>query len=184
MAAITVFFLAHSVLAIFLVQTDPATCDLIMPKAADYWQQQRHWITTGENNEYELSVWVPAHLTLFLGTTIYSFTSFGCLVFHEGLVQVDMMNYYNAQLALMSESQVRSFGFGWHLWSLMRGVGYLFLTVEVISCSLQVFTGIRLSPGRTRLMRWSVGVGFLLADCLIKFFSVEVVRQKLFENLV
>lgn len=182
--AISLMFLGHSILAVYLAQHFPETCDQIMPKAREYWEQQRHWITTGENLEYELSTWVPAHITLFFGTTFYSFVSFGVLVFYEGLIQVDMMNFYNAQLAMLSESQVRSLGFGWHIWSLMRGIGYLFLTVEVISLSLAVFSQQKLSSRRNRIIRWSAGIGFLLTDCLIKLFAVEPVREKLYENLL
>ena len=81
--AITLTFLSHSALAVIFAQHYPDLCAEIMPKAADYWEQQRHWITTGENIEYELSTWVPAHITLFFGTTFYSFCSCNGLHFRD-----------------------------------------------------------------------------------------------------
>lgn len=182
-AVIALAFVAHSVLAIGLSANDPVAAEAILPKAADYWDRQHKWITTGVNEEYEVASWLPGHIQMFFGITIFSFTSFGTVVFHDGFVQVDMMNYYNAQLANASQSDVRAVGFGWHIWSVMRGIGYLFVSCEMISLAVQVFSRERISTLARRLTRWGLGIGFLTADCVIKFFAVEAVRQQLFDNM-
>ena len=182
-AAISLAFIAHSLLAIALVRSAPERSSVILPKAEAYWEQQHQWITTGVNEEYEVSSWFPAHVQMFFGITIFSFTSFGAVVFHDGFVQVDMMNFYNARLALQSESQVQAIGFGWHLWSIMRGLGYLFVTYEMISLSYQCFARQTNSTWDRRRLRWALGISCLTADCVIKYFAVEAVRLRLHENL-
>lgn len=183
LAAISLAFIAHSLLAIALARSAPERSSAVLPKAEAYWERQHSWITTGVNEEYEVSSWLPAHIQMFFGIAIFSFTSFGAVVFHDGFVQVDMMNYYNARLALESESQVRAIGFGWHLWSIMRGLGYLFVTYEMISLAHQFFAGQTNSTGARRRLRWALGIGCLTADCVIKYFAVEAVRLRLHENL-
>lgn len=182
--AISLAFVFHSVMAVGLSRQYPEVCAEILPKAASYWDRQERWIKTGINEEYEVSSWLPGHIQMFFGTAFFSFTSFGAVVFHEGFVQVDMMNYYNAQLAKESQSEIRAIGFGWHLWSLMRGLGYLFVTYEMISLSVEFLLRQSISTWKKRTFRWTCGLGFLIADCVIKFYAVEAVREKLFENLV
>ena len=181
---IALCFLSHSILAIVISRHAPDVCAQILPKAADYWERQYHWISTGENTEYQIASWLPAHIQMFVGAALFSFTSFGAVVFHDGFIQVDLMNYYNAQLATHSQSQGKAIMYGWHIWSIMRGVGYLFVTYEMISMAVQVFSKEQVASLRRRAMLWGLGIGFLLADGVIKFFSVEAVRNELFKNLL
>ena len=53
---------------------------IVLPNAADYWDKQHRWITTGYDTEYEIESWLPAHVQLLLGTALFSFTSFGAVV--------------------------------------------------------------------------------------------------------
>ena len=182
--AITLVFVAHSILAIGISLNYPEVGAEIFPKAADYWARQHLWIATGENTEYKVSSWLPAHFQMAVGATLFSFTSFGTVVFRDGFVQVDVMNYYNAQLVGQSRNPAIAMVYGWHIWSIMRGVGFLFVTYEMISMAVQVFSRERLSSCKRRVFRWSLGLGFLCADGVIKFFSVEAVRHELFNNLL
>ncbi len=183
-SAITVAFVAHSLVVILLVPNDRAKVDRLFPRAGEYWDKQQVWIKSGEDPEYELKNWVPAHVTLFAGTTLFSFSSFGVVTFHDGFVQVDMMNYYNAMMARESKSAFRSFSFGWHIWSMLRGIGYVFITFEMISLALQVCSRRVISEWKTRRWRWLFGIVFLVMDGLIKAFALEAVRVRLFENLL
>jgi hypothetical protein len=182
-ATIALTFLAHSVLVIAFARQMPDTVQPLLPGAEDYWQKQVLWIESGQDPEYELSAWVPAHFMILLGTTLYSFTSFGVLAFYAGFQQVDMMNFYNARLMAHSISEPTALGFGWHFWSILRGLGYLFITFEVLSFSLQCCSGRELSAFKTRCTRWSIGLMLLLADGVVKFCMLEAVRLQLFSNL-
>ena len=119
---------------------------------------------------------------ILFGTTFYSYTSFGALAFYAGFQQVDMMNFYNARLMAQSVSEPMALGFGWHLWSILRGLGYLFITFEVISHSLQLCSGRELSARRSRCTRWSIGLMLLVADGVVKFATLEAVRLQLQSN--
>ena len=163
--------------------TRPCTAPLL-PGAEDYWQKQRAWIESGEDPEYEVSAWVPAHLQLLGGSMLYSFTSFGVLTFHEGFFEVDLMNYYNAQLLMRSQSGPLALALGWHIWSVLRGIGYLFLTFEAVSLALAWVSGVAVASAAARRWRWGVGLSFILADGVAKYVALESVREGLFTNLL
>ncbi len=183
LAAIVLAFAAHALVVITLSHYRPAQSAAVLPGGAEYWHKQIRWIETGRDEEYDWRHWVPAHGTLLAGTTVYSFSSLGALTFSLGFYQVDLMNYYNAQLIDRSVRRGQAALTAWHVWSLLRGIGYLFLTFEVLSLALQVHLGVRISSWRTRGLRWSLGLSFLLADGVVKWFLLETVRLQLFENL-
>jgi len=182
-AAVALAFVVHNVVVIAVSRADPAGTVALLPDAAEYWQKQITWIRTGCDPEYELAAWVPAHAQLFVAVILFSFTSWGAIPFFQGFYEVDLMNYYNARLILESANQPLAAATGWHVWSLMRGVGYLFITFEAISLSLAWISGKRVSPRKTRRLRWTLGLSFVLADGLLKLALLEPVREQLFWNL-
>jgi hypothetical protein len=123
-------------------------------------------------------------LQLLLGTTIFSFTSLGVITIHQGVYEVDLMNFYNAMLLHYSRSGWWSLLLGWHVWSMLRGIGYVVLTYEMISLSLQVFSGRRISTGSHRGLRWAIACTCLLGDATTKYLFLEAVRMRLFDNLL
>jgi len=184
MGLIGLTFAAHSVVVIALSTAAPQRTSAILPHANAYWQKQQTWIKTGEDPEYRLEAWVPAHLQLLAASSLFTFTSLGTVTFGQGFYEVDLMNFYNAQLLARSQSLPLALLLGWHVWSVLRGLGYLVLTFEIISLSLAVWSGKRLSSWRTRAGRWGAGLGLLAADGVAKFLLLDVVRQQLEINLL
>lgn len=183
-------YMAHCALVIAFAYADPERVAPLLPGAESYWQKQLQWIQTGTDPEYKLSAWVPAHLMLLGAAFLFSYTSLGSILFYEGFFEVDLMNFYNAQLMAQSSNHAWSLALGWHVWSWLRGLGYLFITFEVISFSLRRMTG--MTPGGTldvsvrgrwRLSRLGVGLAFLLADGLVKVILLEPVREQMLFNL-
>ena len=175
-------YVAHCAVVIALAYADPERVAPLLPGAEAYWQKQLSWIQTGTDPEYKLSAWVPAHLKLLGAAFLFSYTSLGSVIFYEGFFEVDLMNFYNAQLMSESSNHALSLALGWHVWSWLRGLGYLFIAFEVISFSLRRMTG--MSPeGRLRWQRLSVGLAFLLADGLVKVILLEPVREQMLFNL-
>jgi hypothetical protein len=176
-------FAAHSVLAIGLAAADPEGVRELMPGAAAYWQKQEAWIRTGRDPEYELANWLPAHVQLFGAMALFSYTSLGFIPLLQGVHEVDLMNYYVGRLAAVSSSGTAAVLVGWHLWSVLRGVAFTFLVFEVASWSLARLCGRSVTTGRRRVGRWAVGLGFLVADGLVKYLALGAVRDQLFRNL-
>jgi hypothetical protein len=177
-----VAYAAHCAVVIALAYADPQHVASILPGADAYWQKQIHWIQTGSDPEYKLSAWVPAHLTLLGAAFIFGYTSLGGILFYEGFFEVDLMNFYNAQLMAQSSNHALSLALGWHIWSWLRGLGYLFISFEIISLSLRRMTG-KSQAGRFRWQRLSVGLAFLIADGLVKVILLEPVREQMMFNL-
>lgn len=183
MALISVAFIAHCGVVILATTQSPARVEPIVAGGADYWEKQITWIETGRDPEYDPLVWIPNHVTLFVGTVVWSSFSLGLVTFQRGFHEVDLMNYYIGNLLLTSQSRPRALGLGWHVWSLLRGVGYVVLTFELVSLGLRCWSGIALSTWRRRLSRWGVGISLLLADGAVKYALLGPVRDALFENL-
>jgi hypothetical protein len=176
-------YMAHCALVIALAYADPQGVAPLLPGADAYWQKQINWIQTGIDPEYKLSAWVPAHLALLGAAFLFSYTSLGGILFYEGFFEVDLMNFYNAQLMAQSNNHTLSLALGWHVWSWLRGLGYLFIAFEIISLSLRRMTGVTTRGGRGRWPRLTVGLAFLLADGLVKVILLEPVREQMMFNL-
>ena len=175
-------YLAHCAVVIAVAYADPQRVAPLLPGAEAYWQKQIRWISTGADPEYRLSAWVPAHLALLGAAFLFSYTSLGSILFYEGFFEVDLMNFYNAQLMAHSSNHAVSLALGWHLWSWLRGLGYLFIAFEIISFSLRRMTGVSL-VGRLRWQRFCIGLAFLIADGLVKVVLLEPVREQMMFNL-
>lgn len=181
--AIATAYVAHCVLVIAVSYASPERAAPLLPDARGYWQKQIAWIETGTDPEYELSAWVPAHLQLLGAVVVLGFTSLGTITFYQGFYEVDLMNLYNAQLLGASINQPLALVLGWHVWSVLRGLGYLFIAFEVISLGLQCFSGVRVSGWVTRRRRWLLGLSLLVADGLVKAAMLGPVRDQMFANL-
>jgi hypothetical protein len=179
---LAVAYVAHCALVIALSYADPQRVAPLLPGAVDYWHKQIGWIQTGVDPEYKLSAWVPAHLQLLGGALLFSYTSLGSIIFYQGFYEVDLMNFYNAQLMAQSSNHALSLALGWHVWSWLRGLGYLFVAFEIISFSLRRMTGMSGDWG-LRWRRFAVGLAFLLADGLVKVIMLEPVREQMLFNL-
>jgi hypothetical protein len=183
-------YLSHCALVISLAYADPQQVAPLLPGAEGYWQKQLQWIQTGTDPEYKLSAWIPAHLMLLGAAFLFSYTSLGGILFYEGFFEVDLMNFYNAQLMARSSNHALSLALGWHVWSWLRGLGYLFIVFEIISLSLRRMTAVvpcvdaeAAVERRWRLARLGVGLAFLLADGLVKVILLEPVREQMLFNL-
>jgi hypothetical protein len=176
-------FAAHSLLVIALAAHDPARLSVVCAGGEDYWQRSRAWITTGVSEEYDLAWWVPAHCQLLAAMALLTYVSLGLVPVWQGLYEVDLMNFYVGRLLADSDAPGPGLVLGWHPWSVCRGIGYLLLTYEVVSLSLSRLTGERLCTAAARRRRWALGLLFLLADGLVKFFCLEPVRQVLHNHL-
>lgn len=182
LGVMAVAYVAHCAVVIALSYADPSRVAPLLPGAEDYWHKQIGWIQTGMDPEYQLSAWVPAHLKLLGGAILFSYTSLGSIIFYQGFYEVDLMNFYNAQLMAQSSNQALSLALGWHVWSWLRGLGYLFIAFEIISFSLRRMTGMN-GDGSLRWRRFAVGLAFLLADGLVKVIMLEPVREQMLFNL-
>jgi hypothetical protein len=184
LGALGATFLAHNAVAVALVAFDPAGMAKVVVGGEAYWQQSHQWIATGYSPEYELSFWVPAHFQLLASMVFFSYSSLGLVTLFQGAYEVDLMNFYVGELVAHSQDRWLAIALGWHPWSVCRGIGYLFLTYEIASLSLEHLTGLSLSTRQRRLARWSAGLAFLLIDGIVKYFFLDTVRRLLASNLV
>jgi hypothetical protein len=175
--------LCHSVLAIVLTAQHSDVVASLLVEGEDYWARSRRWLTTGQSREYDVGWWLPAHFLILGLATLSTYLSLGLVSLWQGLYEVDLMNYYVGRLIAASDNPWLAAAVGWHVWSVCRGVGYLFILFEVTSFSLERLTGVRLSSPARRRRRWLVGLTFLVLDGVLKFFLLEPTREILSANL-
>ncbi|MCK6471838.1 MAG: hypothetical protein L6R28_08830 [Planctomycetes bacterium] len=174
-------FAAHSAVVVCAATWDPRGAEAVLSGSAAYWRHQWLWIESGWDPEYEWSAWVPAHGLQLAGNAVCSYASLGWLTLNHGLEQVDWMNFYTARLAAFSKAPLLA---GWHLWSVVRGLGFLFVTYEAASWSLERLTAQALSTRALRIRRWAWGLGLLLMDAALKAVLLEPTREILYTNLL
>ncbi|MBI4747632.1 MAG: hypothetical protein HY774_04045 [Acidobacteria bacterium] len=183
MATLALAYLFHSLVVILFSIHDPQGMALVLPDAEAYWKKSWAWIQTGYEPEYQLANWVPAHFLLLGAAIVFGYTSLGSIIFFQGFYEVDLMNYYNAQLIGVSTNRWLALVLGWHLWSILRGCGYLFITYEVTAWSFRQLTEATHPPDTSRRLRIAAGIGCLIADGLVKATLMECVRTHMFLNL-
>ncbi|PQO32748.1 hypothetical protein DTL21_21415 [Bremerella cremea] len=184
LGALALAFFAHCVMVISLASHDPQAMAEIYPRGEAYWQQTYQWVVTGESPEYELTFWLWAHIQLIAASSLFSFTSLGLVTLWQGFQEVDLMNCYVGNMLNQSQNPAVTLLVGWHIWSVCRGLGYLVLTFEIVSYSLERLSRVHLSTRWRRITRWQIGLGFLVFDGILKYNLLEAVRQALENNLV
>jgi hypothetical protein len=175
--------LAHAGFVFAFVALDAARANALYPPGAAYWLQTQQWIVTGQAPEYDTRNWLPAHGQLFIAVVLLSVCSLGWLPLWQGFREADLMNYYVGHLLTQSADPLTALVWGWHPWSVCRGVGYVVVVFEVSSATLAWLAGQPLSPRGRRQRRWLLGVLFLLADACLKYLCSDGVRRVLAANL-
>ena len=176
-------YVAHCAITISLAYHLPAVATGLLPDGAEYWAKQQVWIRTGEDPEYVLANWVPAHGQLYVVVVALSYLSLGLLPLVRGFYEVDLMNFYVGRMLAEGDGSIVSLLVGWHPWSVMRGICYAFVIFELASYSLERMTGRVLSTARRRKQRWALGAFFFLADCVVKIVTLDTVRGALAVHL-
>jgi hypothetical protein len=177
-------YLAHSAGVVFLSVRDPDRMESLLPGARSFWTESLEWVETGFNPEYRISSWVPEHLLLFIMVIGLAYCSLGLTVLLRGFYEVDLMNYYVGRLIAQSSEASTAVLYGWHIWSLTRGLGCAIVLYEIASLSFGALTGT--AGQRLQGRRWRLGIGMalLLLDGLLKFFLMGTVQARLQANLL
>ena len=141
---IALVFAAHSVLAITLSALEPTQIAGLLPDAAEYWSKQEQWIRTGRIPNTKLSIGfrrTSASWAALSSSRLFPWACSPC----GRASEVDMMNYYVGNLCMASQSHGTALVYGWHVWSVLRGIAFAVITYEVVSFSLERLCGRPLS---------------------------------------
>ena len=77
LGVMAIVFVSHCAAMIWITAKTPEVLGQIFPDGAEYWVESRHWIVTGQNPEYELKSWVPAHFLLAISGAVLTYASLG-----------------------------------------------------------------------------------------------------------
>ena len=177
-------FLCHNLTVMGTTAVAPEAVASISPEFQDYLDRQILWITTAQDPEYELVNWLPAHGRLAAGVSVFGYTSLGAVVYMRGFYEVDLMNFYTTRLIQRSRNPWIALLWGWHPWSVLRGIGLLMLSYGALVLALGHVSGQRLMDGRGLLITGSIGLSFVLFDAGVKFICLPMAQNALFSNLL
>ena len=180
---VTLVMGSHSALAIFLSAHDPVGAAAVLTGGQAYWEQTRNWIQTGDDPEYRLAVWLPQHLLLFGVVLLGGGLTLGVVPFAVGVEQVDLMNFYVGRMISQSDNPVITLLFGWHPWSLLRGLAYTVLVFASASWALERVTSRVISTDWRHLRRFALAATLAVADALTKLWLAPIVREQLFATV-
>lgn len=175
---------AHSALALYLSYHYPTEAAAVLTGGLEYWNKNIYWIQTGIDPEYNPANWMPAQLLHLVSISFFSYTSLGLIPFFHGFYEVDVMNFYVGRLMAQSESKAVALLFGWHCWSVCRGIAYAIIIFFVATLSVERFFNLQLISYLQKKRILIFGLLFCLMDFILKFFMLDLVRNTLFANLV
>ncbi len=169
----------HSGAAVALSAADPGRAAAILDGSAPYWDRTRHWIVTGADPEYDWRHFVPAHLILVLLVVAGGYVTLTALPLMVGVRELDLMNFYVGRLIAEGNAPWAAVLWGWHPWSVIRGVSYSLLLLSTATWSLNRLTGRADDrPQRTRAM-FQLGLTFAVLDAVVKVWITPFVRERL-----
>lgn len=180
-ATLLIAFASHCAAALAIARGWPQAASACFPGGADYWAKNLHWIRTGEDPEYVLVNWVPAHVQLAAAMIALGFLSLGFIPLLQGFYEVDLMNYYVGRLLSVSGDAPTSLLLGWHPWSAVRGIAYGVTVAVIAAYSFDRLVG--RSPAFP-MRGLALGCGLLVLDGVVKLVSLDSVRSGLAENLI
>ena len=150
--------------------------DLIF-KAGSYWSEMKDWLVSGEGPEGSPIIWLPIHAK-HLATLIIGAFVLGLPALIMGVLQLNYMNFYVANVVEHSNNPLLTLAVAWHFWSIFRVIGF----IVIASAIFQLFMGWVIR--RPMLKAWVVsalitGVVFIILDGVCKWLYAENVRISL-----
>jgi hypothetical protein len=107
----------------------PEKAEELIIHGSGYHDEMFDWIKTGIGKEGTPSQFIPEHL-LHLGIFIVlSLATVSTASILFGIILMNYMAFYVAQLILHSDHKILVFIVGWHFWSLFRIAGFVILGV-------------------------------------------------------
>lgn len=175
---------SHSAVVIMLSACDPTGASKALSGSQPYWEETLQWLTTGDSYRYQTANWLPEHLRLYCTVCVSSFLTLGVFPFLIGIEQVDLMNFYVGRLAAQSDGIFNPLAFGWHPWSLQRGLSYIILVFVTTSWALQRVTKQEITRPTRHVMRLAISMVLAFADVLTKMWLAPVIRHILYVGLL
>lgn len=158
------FLLGASMSAVIYLHPEAAKYRIL--NGENYSKQMMEWVLTGVGKEGEPLQFIPTHILELIVFVILSLLTGSFLSMLMGVVFMNYMAYYVAHLASLGSGSAL-FIAGWHPWSIMRIISYIFMGV-VLS-----------EPALSRLLRYEyhfknsrrllyIALGLWMIDIIMK----------------
>ena len=175
----------HSVATIVATGIAPAQAAAAIPSGPPYVEEMFHWIRTGEGAEGSLALFLPIHLKHYILFCLLSLVTASSAALVLGTWMLDYMNFYVAQLMQASVSPWLAALVGWPLWSYLRVIGFITTGIALTVPAINLLARIQ-RRASTQSFPWQVlgvGIGFVLADIVVKATVAPFWRQWLLQAL-
>ncbi len=159
--------LALTVVTIGLVILAPERTAHCILNAESYWREMHTWAMTGVGAESDPSQFIPIHLRHFALFSVLSIVTGGALSLVFGAYLLDYMNYYVGMLILASGHHPMAYLMGWHVWAIVRVVGYITLGTSLAVFLWRRKEGISSNWQQVR-KSFFLGVTLVILDIVLK----------------
>ncbi|MGK7946251.1 MAG: hypothetical protein AB4058_17455 [Microcystaceae cyanobacterium] len=96
------------------------------------------------------------------------------------------MNYYVAQLIAVSAKPWLAVLIGWPVWSILRVIGFICTGIALTALGLNIIRNLKHQKDQWDFPRYflNVGIGFVIADIIVKALLAPIWQKMLFHALV
>jgi hypothetical protein len=155
----------------------PGRAEQVIWNASDYWDDMRAWIQTGQGTEGNPALWLPIH-GLHLIVLIAGSILFGLPALMMGVLQLNYMNYYVAQVMHASREPLLAMVVAWHFWSVIRVAGYIILASAIYQLEIGALNYRRLGSVTLTVLSGVVfGFFLVVTDAFLKLQYAKPIQE-------
>lgn len=161
-----------SILTIASVMLCPERMQTRIFHGPAYLEEMLGWVKTGIGREGDIRQFLPEHVLHLSALLVGSFVSGGALGLFLGCFLLSYMNYYVANLLLLSKTPLLTALFAWHVWSVVRVVGFVLAAIAVAKPLYGRFRSVKadLLRGKKLLV---IGLTLAALDVLLKYLLAD-----------
>jgi hypothetical protein len=157
----------HSILVIVLVRVSGDRMDRLIIGGQEYHFDTLQWILSNRGTIAHPETFSLLHLIGLIRVVFTAVVSFGFTTFFGGVYELNIMNFHVGKLLQSTHSPITIFLFGWPIWSVIRGWGYLLIMFGVAPLFLSFIKWSR--PDWKHLGRFlSPGLVIVAVDLILK----------------
>lgn len=178
LARMLLWSLSLSLAAIAATILVPERAESVILRGAAYRDDMFAWIVTGEGAESDPTRFLPEHALHFAAFAALALLTGGFLALALGVLLLDYMNFYVAELLVRLDPFLPAALVAWPLYAAVRVAGFVTVAIAIAHLSFALFA--RRPPDRVFFFRYFyAGAALVAADAALKIVLAPIGREVL-----
>lgn len=175
---VSFWMFVSSVWVILFVQADASQMAKIVFRGIAYRDEMFRWLLTGEGPEGDFRLFFPEHMKHLGIFCVSAFLTAGVWALAFGAILINYMNFYVGSLLLHAHHPLIVMLFGWPIWSLARGFGFILIGIALSEPLLSQLFRFRFNIRRSFCF-FAYGFVFIVIDIFLKIVLATFWRELL-----